>query len=281
MVGPDGEVERSVSSVKMVDEGSGPVIMLLHAFPCDHTMWDDQRQALVDAGWRVLTPDLPGFGRSGLPAIMDADPDLGSVVEMLVAAIMDRGVDRLVVAGLSVGGYLVMEWLRRYPEMLAGVALCDTKATADSVEAQGNRRSLAQVIDDDPGACAAILKERVLPVIVGSTTHDSRPSIVARVESWMDSADPAAVAWYQRAMADRPDSVATLGAADVPALVLWGDEDSMSPPSEQQVMIDALRDARSKEVPASGHLSAIEAPEIVGAELVDFVTRVQRAGMSG
>jgi pimeloyl-ACP methyl ester carboxylesterase len=272
-------MERSLSSVEMVDEGTGGVIMLLHAFPCDHSMWDDQRRMLVDAGWRVLVPDLPGFGGSELPS--SSDPDLGSVVELLVAAALDRGVDRLVVAGLSVGGYLVMEWLRRYPEMIAGIVLCDTKATADAQPAQDNRRAMAQAIDDDPHACGVILKERVLPVIVGSTTHDSRPNVVARVTSWMDRANPEAIAWYQRAMADRPNSVDTLAAVDIPALVLWGGEDAMSPEGEQQVMFDALRDAGSAMIPAAGHLSAIEQPEAVGRELVGFVTRVQRAGLSG
>ncbi|MEC9128821.1 MAG: alpha/beta hydrolase, partial [Actinomycetota bacterium] len=105
-------------SVAMIDEGSGPVAMLLHAFPCDHHMWDEQIPAIVDIGWRVLVPDLPGFGASPLPA--EGEPNLAGVVATLISATLDRGVDRLVVAGLSVGGYLTMEWWRQRPEMLAG-----------------------------------------------------------------------------------------------------------------------------------------------------------------
>jgi len=268
-----------VTRIEVADYGSGPAVMLLHAFPCDHHMWDEQVDPIVAAGWRVLIPDLPGFGASELPAA--AQPDLGEVVDELHTFSMDRGVDRLVVVGLSVGGYLAMEWLRRYPEMLAGVGLFDTKATADASEARGNRVAMADAIDVNPAGCAELLRERVLPVILGSSSHESRPDVVAQVETWMRTADPMTVAWYQRAMADRPDSVQTLSSVDVPALVLWGEEDVMSPAAEQRIMLDVLRDARSASIPGAGHLSAIEQPEPVARELVDFLTRVQRAGISG
>ena len=266
-------------SVAMIDEGSGPVAMLLHAFPCDHHMWDDQIPAIVDIGWRVLVPDLPGFGASLLPA--EGEPDLASVAATLISATLDRGVDRLVVAGLSVGGYLTMEWWRQRPEMLAGVGLCDTKATADSADAQQSRQELAALIDQSPSRCAEILREKILPVLVGSTTHASRPEAVHRVESWLHQVSPETVSWYQRAMAARPDSVEMMREVDVPALVLWGDEDGMSPLSEQNTMLEALSDAQAREVPNSGHLSAIERPAHVARALADFLTRIQRSGVSG
>ena len=108
-------------SVAMIDEGSGPVVMLLHAFPCDHHMWDEQIPAIVEIGWRVLVPDLPGFGASPLPA--EGEPNLARVVATLISATLDRGVDRLEVAGLSVGGYLTMEWWRQRPEPGKGVPM--------------------------------------------------------------------------------------------------------------------------------------------------------------
>lgn len=260
------------------DEGTGPAIVLLHAFPCDHHMWDSQVLGLVEAGWRVLAVDLPGFGGSPLP---DAEPDLGVVVELVVADLLERGVDRLIVGGLSVGGYLVMEWLRRYPAMLAGVALCDTKATADEEIARGNRRRMAADVETDPARTGQILRDRMLGGILGATTLSQRPEVVARVEAWMDSASASTVAWYQEAMAKRPDSLATLGECDVPALVLWGQEDTMSDTAEQRRMLDALRDVRQAEVPHAGHLSAIENPQEVIAQLVSFAAQVRRAGADG
>lgn len=260
------------------DEGVGPVVVLLHAFPCDRTMWDRQVPALVDAGWRVLAPDLPGFGDSALP---DAEPSLTSVVESLAASLLDRSVDRCVLVGLSVGGYLIMEWLRRHPEMVAAIALCDTKASADSDEAQAGRRSMAAAVEADPQACGLVLRERVLPVIVGTSTTDSRPEIVGSVVRWMDSAEASTVAWYQRAMAARPDSIDTLREFELPALIIWGEQDVMSPRDEQVAMVDALREGRLAEIPNAGHLSAIENPDPVTRELVDFLTLVRRVNIDG
>lgn len=255
------------------DTGSGPAIVLLHAFPCDHHMWDAQVPALVDEGWRVLVPDLPGFGASALPI---GEPHLGSVVDILVADLLERGVDRLVVAGLSVGGYLVMEWLRRRPEMLAGIALCDTKATVDAEQARAGRFSMAEAVERDPAGTGALLEERMLAGLVGETTHAERPEVIERVRRWLEAASAPSVAWYQRAMADRPDSLPTLGECEVPALVLWGEQDTMSGEREQQAMLGSLRDAKAAPISRAGHLSAVENPVPVAEELVDFVAAIRR-----
>lgn len=267
-----------MSDIAWTDEGTGPVVVLLHAFPCNRSMWNGQVEGLVDAGWRVMAPDLPGFGDSPLLA---EPPSLTTVVEALVVSLLERSVDRCVLVGLSVGGYLIMEWLRRHPEMVAGIVPCDTKASADSDEAAAGRSEMAAAIEADPTMCAPILRERLLPVIVGATTKSSRPGVVEVVANWMDAAEPASVAWYQRAMAARPDSIATLSEAQVPALILWGDEDVMSPQVEQDAMVGVLRDARFAVVPESGHLSAVENPLAVTREVVDFVSMIRRANVEG
>ena len=267
-----------MTSIAWHDHGSGPVTVLLHAFPCDHTMWNAQIPALVDAGWRVLVPDLPGFGES---ARLDQAPFLAAVVDALADSLLERSVDRCVLVGLSVGGYLIMEWLRRHPEMVAAVALCDTKASADGDQARAARLDMAAAIERDPSTCATILHERLLPVIVGGTTTDRRPEVVATVRNWMDSVDPATVAWYQRAMAARPDSLDTLRESEIPVLVVWGEEDAMAPEAEQLSMVKALREGRLVVIPDAGHLSAIEEPPPVSAALADFLLSVQRFNQDG
>ena len=267
-----------MTSIAWHDHGSGPVAVLLHAFPCDHTMWNAQIPALVDAGWRVLVPDLPGFGDSEQP---DQPPSLGAIVEALAGSLLEQSIDRCVLVGLSVGGYLIMEWLRRHPEMVAAVALCDTKASADSAQACAVRLDMAAAIERDPSTCATILHERLLPMIVGSTTTDRRPQVVATVRRWMETVDPATVAWYQRAMAARPDSRETLRESEIPVLVVWGEEDAMAPEAEQLSMVQALRDGRLAVIPEAGHLSAIEAPHQMSAALADFLLSVRRVNQDG
>ncbi len=258
------------------DEGSGPAVVLLHGFPCDGSMWDAQVPVLVQAGWRVLVPDLPGFGRS---APIAGDPSLVSVVGALTGGLLRTSVDRCVLVGLSLGGYLIMEWLRQRPEMVAAIALCDTKASADSEQAVAGRLAMATAVDQDPPACPAILRERLSSIIVGRTTMQDRPDVMEVVGAWMDAADPRSVSWYQRAMAARPDSLSVIAECDLPGLVIWGREDVMAPLEEQDAMLHALRHGRFAPIADAGHLSAIEDPDRVSAELVDFLTAVRR--MSG
>lgn len=244
-----------------------PVAVLLHAFPLDHRMWDAQRDALQAAGWGVLAVDLPGFGGTDLPA---QPPSLTVVADVLRQRLMIEGIDRVLLAGISLGGYVAMAMLRQQPEICAGVILCDTKATADTDEGRANRLRIADAVEADPSGVGRLLRLAVLPGVLGTTTHASRPEIVSGVGAWMDESPAASVAWYQRAMAERPDSHDVLAGIEVPALVLWGEEDQLSPASEQASMLQALRRGQEAIIPMAGHLSAVEDPGAVSRAMVSF-----------
>ncbi len=254
------------------DVGDGAVLVLLHAFPCDGRMWEPQAEAAVAAGWRVLVPDLPGFGESPLPA---AAPALSVVADAVAGMLDDRGVDRCVLGGVSLGGYVAMELLRTRPSLIAALVLCDTKASADGPEARANRERLAGLALEAGGDVDRLLEQAVLPGLLGDTTRQRRPEVVERVRDWLHGADASAVAWYQRAMADRPDSVADLADVDVPTLVVWGEEDALSDRAEQDRMTGAVTDASLVVVPGAGHLSNVEDPEAVSAALVQFLSVVR------
>ncbi|MFN8158965.1 MAG: alpha/beta hydrolase [Candidatus Nanopelagicales bacterium] len=256
-----------------------PTVVLLHAFPFDRHVWDGVVDQLADAGWDVVVPDLRGFGESAYGE--DGPDDKPSLTWMArdVLGILDRmGVSAAVFAGISMGGYVAMEIVRQDPARVAGIALVDTKATADSEEARANRFKVAdQVVAS--GSTEALARAMV-PTLLGSTTQEDRPEVVAQVKTWIAAADPAAVAWAQRAMAARPDSLADLASLAVPGLVVWGVEDGMSPRTEQDLMVDAMRDARLVVVTESGHLSTVEAPEQVADALVAFLADVKRLPQS-
>ena len=124
------------------------------------------------------------------------------------------------------------------------------------------------------------LARAMVPTLIGSTSREERPDVVEQVKAWIGAADPNAVAWAQRAMAARPDSLTDLASLAVPALVVWGAEDGMSPRTEQDLMVDALRDARLVVVTESGHLSTVEAPDQVADALVIFLADVKRLPQS-
>lgn len=256
-----------------------PTVVLLHAFPLDARLWDDVVDAVADAGWDVVVPDLRGFGASAYGE--DGPDDEPSLTWMArdVLGILDRvGVNSAVVVGLSLGGYVAMELARQDSSRIAGLVLVDTKASADGEEARANRLRVAEQVLEAGSTVA--LARAMLPGLLGETTRARRPDVVERVRGWIEEADPAGVAWAQRAMAARPDSHADLAALTVPALVLWGDEDTLAPRAEQDSMVAALRDSRLVEIAGCGHLSAVEAPEAVTAALVAFLADVKRLPQS-
>jgi pimeloyl-ACP methyl ester carboxylesterase len=252
----------------VIEAGSGPAVVLLHAFPLNASMWSAQREAL-GGSYRVLCPDQRGFGGTQLG---HDDPSLDEVADDVAAMLDARKVETCVLGGLSMGGYLAIAFLRRHPDRVRGLILADTKASADSDEAAANRRRMAEAVIE--AGDSALLLEEVLPTLVGATTKGRRPLVYGRVKALVERAPAYAVAWAQRAMAERPDSLDTLRAVTVPALVVWGEEDTLSPRAEAEAMADALPDGRLVTIPDAGHLTAVEAPEEFNAAVAEFLAAV-------
>jgi pimeloyl-ACP methyl ester carboxylesterase len=193
-----------------------------------------------------------------------------------VAALLDRlDLPKVILGGLSMGGYVAMAFLRRHPERVAALVLADTKAGADPAPAAVNRLKMADTLiaEDSPRA----LLDEVTPGLMGETTKECRPEVVDLIRSLVRECDPAAAAWAQRAMAARPDSFDTLRAARVPALVIVGEEDLLSPPREAEAMAAALPGGRGEFViKSAGHLSSLEAPDVFSAVLTAFLNRLDR-----
>jgi pimeloyl-ACP methyl ester carboxylesterase len=252
----------------VIEAGSGPAVVLLHAFPLNASMWSAQREAL-GGSYRVICPDQRGFGGTQLG---HDEPSLDEVADDVAAMLDTRKVDTCVLGGLSMGGYLAMAFLRRHPERVRGLILADTKASADSEEAAANRRRIADAVIE--AGDSALLLDEVLPTLVGTTTKERRPLVYGRVKALVERAPAYAVAWAQRAMSARPDSLDALRGVRVPALVVWGEEDTLSTRSEAGAMVDALPDARLVTIPDAGHLTAVEAPEEFNAAVGEFLAAV-------
>lgn len=246
------------------DEGAGTPLVLLHAFPLSSAMWDDVRPR----GARVLTPDQRGFGGSPLG---DDEPSLDRCADDVVALLDRLDLDRVVLGGSSMGGYVAMAVARLAPERLAGLVLVGTKAGADPEPARAGRRAMAEVLDRGD---RTPLRDSVLPALTGATSRAERPAAVARIAALAGQADPAAAAWAQRAMATRPDSFEALRALAVPALVVGGEEDVLSPPAEAQAMADALPRSTLLVLPRTGHLLALETPAPLVSALEAFLAEL-------
>jgi len=237
-------------------------IVLLHAFPVSSRMWEPVRAALPTA-IELLTPDFRGAGDVPL----DDDPPSLDVLADDVARFLDvRGIDRAIIGGLSMGGYTTMAFMRRHPERAAAIVLADTKAELDVETARTNRLAMAETLDAE--GTSRVLLDDVLPTLTGETTKRERPAAMTFVREMVGSARPASAAWWQRAMAVRPDSFDTLRGLGVPALVIVGEEDALATRAQAGAMADAIPDAQLVELPRAGHFSAIETPEAFAAALV-------------
>ena len=249
------------------ESGTGRPLVLLHAFPLSSAMWLEQRE-ILGAHCRVITPDQRGFGGSPLG---DDEPSLGECAEDVLALLDRLELETVVLGGLSMGGYVAMELLRRAPQRVSALLLADTKATADPPEAREGRLRTAETVErDGTGALA----ETMLPALLGATTLERRAAVAGRVRGLVSAAPAPAVAWASRAMAARPDSLETLRATDVPALVVVGEQDTLSPVAQAQEMVDALPQGRLAVVPEAGHLSAVEDPEAFGAVVTGFLDEI-------
>lgn len=230
--------------------------LLLHAFPLDGSMWDEVAAALRAQGHEVIAPDLRGFGAAPLG---DDAPDLERMVDDVIAALADVPA---YIAGCSMGGYVALGVARRRPDLIAGLGLIDTKATADGDAARGNRERVAVLAETGADWSAGMIDN-----LLGATTRAERPDVVARVEAALATAPGPTVAWAQRAMAGRPDARETLSRVEGRVTVVVGDEDTMSPMAEQELILAAVP-AILHVVAGAGHLTPLEAPSAVAAALL-------------
>jgi pimeloyl-ACP methyl ester carboxylesterase len=238
-------------------------LVLLHAFPLDHRMWEPVADQLVDLP--LLLMDLPGAGMS--PVVQ---PTMAAAADAVAATAQTLGYSRLVVAGVSLGGYVAMAFARAHPEALAGVGLVDTKPTADDPAARASRHDVARrVLELDSVAPVLGMAES----LVGVTTRADRPAVVGQLRAWIASGDAAGVAWAQAAMAARPDSTQTLRDLRVPVAVIVGEEDQLSPPEVAREMAAAAPGVVLTVVPRAGHLSPVERPDAVAEALRNLYRR--------
>ncbi|GLZ30240.1 alpha/beta hydrolase [Lentzea sp. NBRC 105346] len=225
-------------------------LVLLHAFPLDSAMWP--------AGLRAITPDQRGG---------DREPDLEHVARDVLAEVNARGIDRFVLGGCSMGGYVAMQVLRIAPERVAGLVLVDTKADADTEEARDNRLAMAKRVEEEG---VDWVPDALLPALFSDNAPEEAVSKARRI---IRRQSPEEVTWAQRAMAKRPDSTKLLERTTVPALVIVGEHDALTPPAKARQMADLLPNSTYREIPGAGHLVPLEAPEAFAEAFVSWQAR--------
>ena len=257
-------VELEKVALEVEDHGDGVPVILLHGFPLSSAIWTPVRTA-IEQGARLVTPDLRGFGGSGKPASGYAVEELAADVVALADAL---GLDRFVLGGHSMGGYVTLRVAAAHPERLLGLILVDTRAEADS-EA-GRQRRDAAIARIGAGDASGFLDEFVAG-LVGPSTAARAQRVVQELRAIAAEAAPGALAGCLAGMRDRPDSSALLPKLDIPALVIVGQEDTLTPPAASRAMAAALPRATLVEVPFSGHTPCMERPIPTADAILGFL----------
>ena len=264
------KVEFNDVELSYVDRGAGLPVLFVHGFPLDGTLWQPQLDGLSDE-YRVIVPDLRGFGGSTVSLAMTME----QYADDLQVLLDELGIDEVVLAGLSMGGYIALAFCRLTPNRLRGLVLVDTRPQADSDEARANRTATGKRV---MAHGAAALADSMLDRLLSPATFKDQPDLVSTVRDMMARQSAFGIVAALYGMSERPDSRPTLGDISVPTLVMVGVDDVITPVAEAESMVEAVPGSELVVIPDAGHLSNLEQPQAFNQALREFlVSRVEGA----
>ncbi len=238
-----------------------PTVVFLHAFPLNAQMWHAQMKAVGEAGFPVLALDFPGFGA----AMSSGQRTVQEFAQWVTDALEREGVTSAVLVGLSMGGYVAFRLMERRAELVRGLVLADTKASPDAPDARTKRLKMAARVESEG---AGFLQSELIPNLLSSNVS---PAVLEHTQQLAGDAAQHAVYNALAALASRPDSRLMLEDIAVPTLVLVGEDDSVTPVSDAEVMASAIPNARLEVIRGAGHLSNLEQPQAFNAALLEFL----------
>lgn len=258
-------INTSETTLSVADVGRGPPILFVHGFPLDHTMWR-QQLAELSRDHRCIAPDLRGFGQS---SVTDGKVSMEQFADDLAALLDARGItESVVLCGLSMGGYIAWEFVRRHAVRLRALILCDTRAAPDSPEAVANRLKLA---DDVVRLGPELVANAMLPRLFAPNTTAHRPEWGRELRQVMLATNPQGIAAASRGMAERGDARLLLPTIDCSTLVIVGEHDVISPPAEMRDIATAIPHSVFQIIADAGHLAPLEQPLATNAAIRQFL----------
>jgi pimeloyl-ACP methyl ester carboxylesterase len=246
--------------------GNGPDVVLLHPFPLNHNFWKPVAEQL-SVSYRLVMPDLRAHGESELG---DGPATMQKLAADLAALCREERITKAFFVGVSIGGYTLFEFWRRYREHVAALVLANTRASPETPESRAMRLGLADKVLRE-GSAGFI--EEMLAKLMSPVTRSNRPDIVDAARRMMQQMSPQDIAGVQQGMADRPDSIPTLKTIDVPALVLVGEDEATG---EAELMRQHIAGSRMHIISRAGHYAALEQPDEFASLLRGFLDGLPR-----
>lgn len=252
------------TEIAFTESGEGPVVLFLHGYPFDKSMWSEQLPATAAAGFRAIAPDLRGLGEtkssSEVATMDDMARDAGALLDQL-------GVEKAVICGLSMGGYVAFEFMHLFPTRVRGLVLAGTRAPADNEQEKAGREQQVQTM---LRAGMVPISIATLPKLLAQRTLSEKPDVVKRVRARITQSDPKGAAAAQRGMAARRDYSADLPNIDVPTLIIVGREDSIRPVADAEFMHRGIRNSQLEIIDDAAHMTNLEQPEMFNHAVIDF-----------
>jgi 3-oxoadipate enol-lactonase len=265
------KIQVNEVAIAYEDEGTGPPIVFLHAFPLNRAMWAQQAAGL-SRQFRTIAIDLRGLGESDAPFWRYSMEQYVCDIHGLLTILR---IEKALFVGLSLGGYLEFALYRMHPELIRGLVLADTRAEADKAEQITWRFNLAQRTAAQ-GPSAVI--EEMLPKLLAPARYDRDPGLVAKVRAMLSAAPVPGIIGALTAIAERPDSTDLLPAIAVPALVIVGSDDVLTTTADAERIAQGIAGAELVVIPEAGHLSNLEQPDRFTEAVERFAKQVWSTG---
>ena len=251
------------------DEGepSSLPVVLIHGFPFNSDMWKPQVEVLKRE-FRVMTYDVRGHGRS---EVGDGQYTLELFVDDLIALLDHLHLEKVVLCGLSMGGYIALRTIERNPERCRALILCDTTSNADSNEAKLRRAaSIKSIKSVGVKPCG----DEFLKAVLTSQTFLQRTDVVEAVRSMIQANSSLGICGALLALVSRTETTSSLAKITVPTLILVGEQDKTTPPELSEKMQQLIPNSELHRVPNAAHLSNLENPQKFNEYLVDFLRKL-------
>ncbi|QOX78148.1 alpha/beta fold hydrolase [Trichlorobacter lovleyi] len=250
------------------DVGTGPAVMLIHGFPLNRSMWRSQLGDLVAAGYRVITPDLRGFGESDAP---DGTYSMDLFSDDLISLLDHLEIEQAVAAGMSMGGYVLFNLLARYPERISGAVFVVTRSVADDEAGRARRLQLAtELLRFGP----QVVADSFHPLMFAPGTVEARPKLAEEVYGWMVANPSRGLAGGLIAMRERPDVTPLLQSITTPSLVIAAEQDKACPLEHPRMIANNISGSRLEVIADAGHLVNLEQPNGFNHCLLEFLCKV-------
>jgi pimeloyl-ACP methyl ester carboxylesterase len=245
----------------------GPKVIFLHAFPLNRMMWTPQLDVLR-GNYDVVAPDMRGHGAS---EVTEGVITMERMADDVHGIVTELELGPVILVGLSMGGYVALEFARKYVGELSGLVLADTRATADSEEGRAARYTMIEEVAANGPAAVA---ESLLPKLLSKRCVEEDPTVLVEVRRMIETTSAAGIAGALAGMAERPDSTPVLSTIRVPTLVIVGEEDAITPPSDAEAMAAGIAGARLERIEGAAHISNLECHARFTSVLKDFLDHV-------